>query len=68
MADKPTTQDPDKKGHDVENQPSDIDVSSVEKVDILQLESTDPVLNQKLFLVNNAIDEIGFTRYQWKVQ
>lgn len=29
------------------------------KGDILQLEHTDPVLNAKMHLVNNAIDEIG---------
>jgi hypothetical protein len=40
---------------------------SVGKGDILQLESTDPVLNAKMHLVNNAIDEIGFSRYQWKL-
>ncbi|KAF2192737.1 MFS general substrate transporter [Zopfia rhizophila CBS 207.26] len=43
------------------------DVVSLEKGDILQLEHTDPVLNAKMHLVNNAIDEIGFTRYQWKL-
>ncbi|PSN70487.1 membrane transporter [Corynespora cassiicola Philippines] len=37
------------------------------KGDILQLEHTDPVLNAKMHLVNNAIDEIGFTTYQWKL-
>ncbi|KAF1947180.1 membrane transporter [Clathrospora elynae] len=37
------------------------------KNDILQLEHMDPVLNAKMHLVNNAIDEIGFTRYQWKL-
>jgi hypothetical protein len=45
---------------------ADDDVS-VGKGDILQLESTDPVLNAKMHLVNNAIDEIGFSRYQWKL-
>ncbi|KAF2815389.1 MFS general substrate transporter [Mytilinidion resinicola] len=35
--------------------------------DILQLEHTDPVLNAKMHLVNDAIDEIGFTTYQWKL-
>ncbi|KAF2679394.1 membrane transporter [Lentithecium fluviatile CBS 122367] len=55
--------------------PSDRDVegetipddASLGKGDILQLESIDPVLNAKMHLVNNAIDEIGFTRYQWKL-
>ena len=37
------------------------------KGDILSLEHTDPVLNAKMHLVNNAIDEIGFTPYQWKL-
>ncbi|EJD40973.1 membrane transporter [Auricularia subglabra TFB-10046 SS5] len=36
-------------------------------VDILSLEHTDPVLDAKMRLVNNAIDEIGFTGYQWKM-
>jgi len=40
---------------------------SLGKGDILQLESTDPVLNAKMHLVNNAIDEIGFSIYQWKL-
>lgn len=46
--------------HDPERQAtSDDDVSSLGKGDILQLEHTDPVLNAKMHLVNNAIDEIG---------
>lgn len=45
----------------------DDDTSSLGKGDVLQLEHTDPVLNAKMHLVNNAIDEIGFTRYQWKL-
>lgn len=55
---------------DVENQHifDDDDSSSLAKGDILQLEHTDPVLNAKMHLVNNAIDEIGFTKYQWKVR
>lgn len=54
---------------DVENQHifDDDDSSSLAKGDILQLEHTDPVLNAKMHLVNNAIDEIGFTKYQWKL-
>lgn len=43
------------------------ETSSLGKNDILQQEHTDPVLNAKMHLVNNAIDEIGFTTYQWKV-
>jgi ribosomal protein S17 len=38
--------------HDVENQD---DTSSLGKGDILQLEHTDPILNAKMHLVNNAI-------------
>lgn len=49
---------------DVEQQSSHV---SVEKNDLLQQEHTDPVLNAKMHLVNNAIDEIGFTGYQWKL-
>ena len=43
---------------DVENL-STHDSASLNKNDILQLEHTDPVLNAKMHLVNNAIDEIG---------
>ncbi|KAK5747414.1 Filamentous Growth Regulator [Elasticomyces elasticus] len=43
------------------------DVHSLGKGDILGQESLDPVLNRKMHLVNNAIDEIGMTGYQWKL-
>ena len=43
------------------------DLSSLGKGDILGQESLDPVLNAKMHLVNNAIDEIGMTGYQWKL-
>ncbi|KAL1884016.1 Filamentous Growth Regulator [Diaporthe australafricana] len=35
--------------------------------DILALQDLDPALNQKMHLVNNAIDEIGWTNYHWKL-
>jgi hypothetical protein len=47
----------DKKVHDVEHQNFADDIS-VGKDDILQLEHTDPVLNAKMHLVNNAIGKI----------
>jgi MFS family permease len=53
--------------HDVEQQDAYGETRSLGKDDILQLEHTDPVLNAKMHLVNNAIDEIGFTTYQWKL-
>lgn len=40
---------------------------SIQKGDLLNLESVDPVLNAKMHLVNNAIDEIGFTPYHAKL-
>jgi len=43
------------------------DVLSLRKGDLLDLESVDPVLNAKMRLVNDAIDEIGFTGYQTKL-
>jgi hypothetical protein len=43
------------------------EAASLGKGDVLQSEHTDPVLSAKMHLVNNAIDEIGFTRYQWKL-
>ncbi|KAJ4286691.1 Filamentous Growth Regulator [Kalmusia sp. IMI 367209] len=54
------------------NLPDDVEqntdtASSIGKGDILSLEHTDPVLNAKMHLVNDAIDEIGFTPYQWKL-
>jgi hypothetical protein len=44
---------------DVEHQHVYSETSSLGKDDILQLEHTDPVLNAKMHLVNNAIDEVG---------
>ncbi|KAM6482198.1 MFS general substrate transporter [Trichoderma sp. SZMC 28011] len=35
--------------------------------DILSLQDLDPALNMKMHLVNNAIDEIGWTGYHWKL-
>lgn len=35
--------------------------------DILALQDLDPALNMKMHLVNNAIDEIGWTNYHWKL-
>lgn len=42
------------------------EIVTVQK-DLLDLESVDPVLNAKMRLVNDAIDEIGFTGYQAKL-
>ena len=42
---------------DVEHGQSEDETSSLGKGDILQLEHTDPVLNKKMHLINNAIDE-----------
>lgn len=57
----------DKKGGAADLERASIEAESFGKGDILQLEHTDPVLNAKMHLVNNAIDEIGFTRYQMKL-
>ncbi|KAI0479117.1 MFS general substrate transporter [Xylariaceae sp. FL0804] len=35
--------------------------------DILARQDLDPALNAKMHLVNNAIDEIGWTPYHWKL-
>lgn len=57
--------------HSPTAQPSpDIDHAdevSLQKGDLLGQQSTDPVLNAKMHLVNDAIDEIGFTPYHWKL-
>jgi hypothetical protein len=44
-----------------------LETSSLRKGDVLGLEHVDPVLNAKMHLVNDAIDEIGFTTYQVKL-
>jgi hypothetical protein len=44
-----------------------LETRSLQKGDVLGLEHTDPVLNAKMHLVNDAIDEIGFTTYQVKL-
>lgn len=49
------------------NAHSDDETSSSGKGDILGAEHIDLVLNAKMHLVNNAIDEIGFTGYHWKL-
>jgi MFS family permease len=49
---------------DLERHSSD---ESIQKGDLLSLEHVDPALNAKMHLVNDTIDEIGFTRYQWKL-
>ena len=43
------------------------DAVSIGKGDVLGQEHVDPVLNAKMHLVNNAIDEIGFTPYHAKL-
>ncbi|KAK7735270.1 Filamentous Growth Regulator [Cytospora paraplurivora] len=35
--------------------------------DVLALQDLEPALNMKMHLVNNAIDEIGWTAYHWKL-
>ncbi|KAF4983799.1 hypothetical protein FZEAL_883 [Fusarium zealandicum] len=41
--------------------------ASAERKDLLSLEDLDPALAMKMHLVNNAIDEIGWTPYHWKL-
>jgi hypothetical protein len=41
--------------------------SSLGKGDILGAEHVDLILDAKMHLVNDAIDEIGFTGYHWKL-
>lgn len=52
--------------YDVPSYPTD-DTSSMAKSDLLSRENIDPALANKMYLVNNAIDEIGFTMYHWKL-
>lgn len=46
---------------------SEYDDHSIHKRDLLSLEHTDPALNAKMNLINDAIDEIGFTPYHAKL-
>ena len=39
----------------------------ISEIDITELNSHDEVLSKKMYLVNNALDEIGFTGYHWKM-
>lgn len=55
---------PDDDNHDIDQSSLN---TSIGKGDLLSLEHVDPVLNAKMHLVNNAIDEIGFTGYHWKL-
>ncbi|WPH01544.1 Hypothetical protein R9X50_00439100 [Acrodontium crateriforme] len=47
--------------------PRSSDEYSIIKGDVLGQEDLDPVLNAKMHMVNNAIDQIGMTPYQWKL-
>lgn len=66
-----TTKDPTTKaepmGQPIHDDAPTSDDISIQKGDLLDLESVDPVLNAKMHLVNNAIDEIGFTPYHAKL-
>ncbi|KAL4895475.1 major facilitator superfamily domain-containing protein [Aspergillus ambiguus] len=44
-----------------------INTDSYSDEDILGDLATDPVLNRKMHLVNNALDHIGWTPYHWKL-
>lgn len=50
-----------------ELEPRTSDEISIKHGDLLGQEHVDPVLNAKMHLVNDAIDEIGMTWYQWKL-
>ena len=41
--------------------------SPVSDKEVFDVEPFDPVLARKMALVNSAIDEIGMTRYQWRM-
>ncbi|KAF7530959.1 hypothetical protein G7054_g9324 [Neopestalotiopsis clavispora] len=43
------------------------DVSTGQSEDLLGLQDLDTALNMKMHLVNDAIDEIGWTPYHWKL-
>ena len=51
---------------DVQKQGFD-DASSGSIKEVFDVKSFDPVLAKKMALVNEAIDEIGMTNFQWKM-
>lgn len=53
--------------YEAPNHYHDVDEFSTGKGDLLGREGVDPVLEAKMHLINNAIDEIGMTGYQWKL-
>ncbi|KAK6081473.1 membrane transporter (hexose transporter) [Seiridium cupressi] len=55
------------KGHSNDDGISQGHVAQAGSQDILALQDLDPALNMKMHLVNNAIDEIGWTPYHWKL-
>ena len=59
IADKKVQEQGQEQDHDVEHRDAYGETTSLGKDDILQLEHTDPVLNAKMHLVNNAIDEVS---------
>lgn len=54
-------------GDNVDPERASFEASSLRKADLLGGEHIDPVLSAKMHLVNDAIDEIGFTPYQAKL-
>jgi hypothetical protein len=56
-----------KVGDNVDPERASLETSSLGKTDLLGAENVDPVLSAKMHLVNDAIDEIGFTPYQAKL-
>ncbi|KAK4098132.1 MFS general substrate transporter [Parathielavia hyrcaniae] len=46
---------------------SNLDEESLKGQDVLSLQGLDPALNRKMHLVNNAIDELGWTPYHTKL-
>ncbi|UKZ46126.1 hypothetical protein TrVGV298_000324 [Trichoderma virens] len=51
----------------VSSQDDQDEASSSSISDVLEVKLFDPVLARKMALVNNAIDEIGMTGFQWKL-
>lgn len=48
---------------------SDRDVDSIDlQKEVWDATAVDPVLARKMALINDAIDEVGMTPWQWKVR
>ncbi|KAB5585631.1 major facilitator superfamily domain-containing protein [Coniochaeta sp. 2T2.1] len=62
-----SSSDEEKRSTDNVGDLSSSNASSLKGEDVLALQDLDPAMNMKMHIVNNAIDQIGWTNYHWKL-